>query len=297
MNDNQLRGFVRIVEAGSFTAAAESLYVTQSALSQQVKLLEHDVGFALFDHRAHKAMLTVAGRAFLPRAQQLLSLYGRAVDEGRFLEQAVQEQKRPLLVGCLDEQFLNIWLDLYDIMELMCNYEPLSVRYSGRDELIRMLLSGECQLSLQMESQEYEKAGLLFMPFAIVSEIVLLIGESAPGAGKTCTVEELSHYIVAFHNKQGCCLYEDALRYHLAAAYPATRLLEPEDFARADNKGTTALLIPRLQLPERAARYAVPLEWQSGIRLGVVLPPEPNDAALNFAADIQEYFRFHPSLW
>ena len=298
MNDKQLRGFVRIVESGSFTSAADELYITQSALSQQIKLLEKDLGVALFDHRTHKATLTVAGRAFVPRAQQLLALYGRAIDEGVFLQRSTQEQRRPLVVGCLDEQFLSIWMDLHSIMNAAhAEYESLSVRYDSRDELIRALLSGACQLSIQMESSEYERAGLLFVPFTTIHETVLFVGQPAVDGERTCTVEELSQYTVAFHNKRGHCLYEDALRPHLAAAYPMTRQLEPEDFDRAIGKGTVALLIPSLQLPERAAAYAVTLAWDAGIRLGMVMPPEPSEVARAYAADIQDYFAQHPSLW
>ena len=40
MNESALEGFVKIVEMNSFSAAAEALYLSQSALSQQIRTLE-----------------------------------------------------------------------------------------------------------------------------------------------------------------------------------------------------------------------------------------------------------------
>ena len=298
MNDKQLRGFIRIVEQGSFTAAADDLFITQSALSQQMKLLEQDLGFNLFDHRTHKATLTDAGRAFCERARQIMALYERSVDEGLFFQKMEQERRRPLLLGCLDEQFLGIWLDLYCVLEkLRPNFNPAAVRYENREELIRALLSGECQASVQLENRDYERAGLLFVPFASVHEMAFFVGGPPVEDGRVCTVEELASHTIAFHNERGECLYEDALRHHLSVAHPTTHILEREAFGRIGDHRSVVLLVPSLQMPERARHFAVPLEWNGAMRLGVVMPPEPDSIAQDYAAVIQEYFAEHPSPW
>src|SRR6218665_1525255 len=74
----QLRYFVEIAEHGSFTAAAERLYVAQSALSRQIKELEQHLGTLLLERTARQPRLTAAGEAFLDRARQLLADLERA---------------------------------------------------------------------------------------------------------------------------------------------------------------------------------------------------------------------------
>lgn len=69
----QLRYFVEIAQSGSFSAAAERLYIAQSALSRQIKELEHQLGTPLFERTARQPRLTSAGLAFLDRAQRLLA--------------------------------------------------------------------------------------------------------------------------------------------------------------------------------------------------------------------------------
>lgn len=67
-----LRYFVEIAEHGSFSVAAEKLFIAQSALSRQIKDLESLLGILLFERTARQPRLTPAGQAFLPRAKAIL---------------------------------------------------------------------------------------------------------------------------------------------------------------------------------------------------------------------------------
>lgn len=74
MDLNQLQSFVRVAQEGSFTRAAEKLYVTQPALSVQIKALETELGTPLFERRNRQIFLTEAGRVLLARAKEMLAL-------------------------------------------------------------------------------------------------------------------------------------------------------------------------------------------------------------------------------
>ncbi|MBN2977356.1 LysR family transcriptional regulator [Pseudomonas fluorescens] len=73
ISTRQLRYFVEIADSGSFSAAAERLFVAQSALSRQIKELEARLQTPLFERTARQPRLTAAGEAFYPRARNLLS--------------------------------------------------------------------------------------------------------------------------------------------------------------------------------------------------------------------------------
>jgi len=64
-----LQYFVEVAETGSFSRAAERLNVTQSWLSRQIKTLESQIGFKLFDRTSRTVLLTDRGREMLARAQ------------------------------------------------------------------------------------------------------------------------------------------------------------------------------------------------------------------------------------
>ena len=58
----QFNYLIKIVEEGGFIAASEKLFIAQSALSRQIKLLEEEVGFEIFDRGDKKIKLTKAGQ-------------------------------------------------------------------------------------------------------------------------------------------------------------------------------------------------------------------------------------------
>nr|WP_178124816.1 LysR family transcriptional regulator [Pseudomonas sp. Fl4BN1] len=73
ISTRQLRYFVEIAECGSFSAAAERLFVAQSALSRQIKELESQLQTPLFERTARLPRLTAAGEVFFPKARNLLT--------------------------------------------------------------------------------------------------------------------------------------------------------------------------------------------------------------------------------
>jgi DNA-binding transcriptional LysR family regulator len=68
MSLRQMEYLVAVVEEGSFTRAAQRLFVSQPALSHQVKALEESVGGKLLERQPQAVRLTPMGRAFLPHA-------------------------------------------------------------------------------------------------------------------------------------------------------------------------------------------------------------------------------------
>ena len=74
MELTQLRGFATVARLGSFTRAAEALFLSQPAMSLQVKALEKEFGQPLFERRGRTLLLTPAGRILLERAEQILGL-------------------------------------------------------------------------------------------------------------------------------------------------------------------------------------------------------------------------------
>src|SRR5262249_37249243 len=76
-----LRAFETTARLGSFTLAAKELLVTQAAVSQQVRLLEKRLGFALFERRANELELTEQGRAFQPGLTDAFDRIERLTDQ------------------------------------------------------------------------------------------------------------------------------------------------------------------------------------------------------------------------
>jgi LysR family transcriptional regulator, low CO2-responsive transcriptional regulator len=74
----QMRAFSAVARHLSFTRAARELHLTQPAVSQQLKLLEAEVGLPLFEHRGRTIQLTAAGAELRPYANQAIELLREA---------------------------------------------------------------------------------------------------------------------------------------------------------------------------------------------------------------------------
>lgn len=74
-----LRSFVTIAEAGSMTRAASRLFMTQSAISMQIKRLETSLGFSVLERSAQGMAPTVEGEQLLHFAHQMLALNDEAM--------------------------------------------------------------------------------------------------------------------------------------------------------------------------------------------------------------------------
>jgi len=72
MDTATLHAFLTVADSGSFSQAAEALFVTQPAVSKRVAALESELGMRLFDRIGRKVTLTEAGRILLPRARQVM---------------------------------------------------------------------------------------------------------------------------------------------------------------------------------------------------------------------------------
>lgn len=82
-----LRTLVTIVDAGTFSSAAEQLFRTPSAVSMQVKRIEEIVGQPLFNRDSRSVSATPAGELLLEHGRRLLSMNQEMV--GRFIEPEV----------------------------------------------------------------------------------------------------------------------------------------------------------------------------------------------------------------
>src|SRR6185437_1484136 len=110
-----LRGFEAAGRRLSFTLAAEELFLTQSALSRQIKSLEDALGLALFERRHRALALTPAGAAFHRDVAAALAALASATENVRGIA------RTPGLVVSTTVSFASLWI--------MPRLTPLRVRH------------------------------------------------------------------------------------------------------------------------------------------------------------------------
>ena len=96
VHGRDLRYFVAVATELHFTRAAEQLYVSQPALSKQIRMLERTLGTALFERDKREVRLSPAGRALLPHARRVLEAWDTACAA---IEEERRTQQSTLVVG------------------------------------------------------------------------------------------------------------------------------------------------------------------------------------------------------
>ena len=98
-----LRYFVALADAGSFTQAAERIFVAQPTLSQQIRRLEEIVGAQLLQRGREGIRLTRAGTVLLDASRNVLSLVDYEVDRARHVASLGRQRIRVVLPPRLPE--------------------------------------------------------------------------------------------------------------------------------------------------------------------------------------------------
>lgn len=96
MNLNQLKYFVAVAEHQSFTKAATQYYLSQTAITQQIRALEKTVGTRLIDRNSRPIELTPSGKVFLIEAKAILERMDMALTRTREVSAGMEG---PLRIG------------------------------------------------------------------------------------------------------------------------------------------------------------------------------------------------------
>ena len=90
MNLNRLEYFVAAAEELNFTRAAERMFISQTAMTQQIRALEEHIGVPLFTRDHHHVELTAAGRVYLNEARIILERSGEAERLARLVSEGTE---------------------------------------------------------------------------------------------------------------------------------------------------------------------------------------------------------------
>lgn len=92
-----LSTFISVAERGSFTKAAEALFITPPAVMKQINSLEERLGITLFDRSNHGLQLTDAGKSFFQDAKYIIDYSNRAIEKAKDIDN--QDKQQSIRIG------------------------------------------------------------------------------------------------------------------------------------------------------------------------------------------------------
>lgn len=139
----QIQYFHSVVENNSFSLAAEECNISQSAISQQIKALENELGFMLLERNNRKFTLTPAGEYFYKKTLILVSDYRKIVSDSYNI---ATNKNNTLKIGYLKDYSTDELQNT--VTEMILKYPKLSldIKRENHEQLYKMLRDGTVDL-------------------------------------------------------------------------------------------------------------------------------------------------------
>lgn len=145
MEIRQLKAFIAIAEAKTFTAGARLVHVTQAAISMQIRQLEDEVGVQLFTRTPRRVILTEAGERLLERARKILREHDTALME--VAEIAGAEYGR-LRIGSASAMFATAQLpEILEQLKIKFPHAEVNVVSGTSSALVEKISHGEIDVA------------------------------------------------------------------------------------------------------------------------------------------------------
>jgi len=157
MNLNQLEYFVTAAELLNFTKAAEKCFVSQTAMTQQIKALENNIGVPLFIRDKHHVELTTAGKVYLNEAKIILSRSDEAVRLARMASEGVEGE---ITIGYISGYGQSDFADILRNFRLAYPNIKVNLLKNNMSVLRDYLEQAKCDLIFAVSPRNNDKHGL-----------------------------------------------------------------------------------------------------------------------------------------
>jgi DNA-binding transcriptional LysR family regulator len=203
----QIRCFCAAVELGSFTAAAEALRVSQPAVAEQIRKLEHALGADLFVRAGRGVVLTEAGRAFAEHAVRSLRAVEDAADS---VGELAALRSGTVALGIFGEP--SAWRLDQVVAAFMGRHPGVSVQLVGRNSsaVVERIRRGELEAGVVLLPIDADKVDVR----PIVRDEVLYVSADPERTRQPATIERLAGTPLVFYDAESA--EADPIRRQLA---------------------------------------------------------------------------------
>lgn len=185
MNIRQLRYFLAVAHHGHFTRAAETCFVSQPALSQQIRALEKDLGTPLFDRLPTGAQLTSAGRVLRRHAERMVLELENA---RAAVEEAAGTVRGELSVAAVHTANLDVVVESLAVFREAHPDVLVRVQEESSDQVVASVLESRVDIGVCYEPAP--DAALSVEPL-YDEELVLVVPADDPLAGRDIALSEV----------------------------------------------------------------------------------------------------------
>lgn len=234
MNTQQLETFIQVAEQLNFARAAETLNVTQSAISRQIRALEEELGTKLFARTTRTVSLTPEGAIFLEHAKQILDHLQVAASR---MEHRSSNGARVLRIGCESEGDRDFLCRvLRRSRQQIPDFHPL-LRILPHRALLNLFFQGEVEVLFGIQEELPVREDFPFVPLYQLPLCCVMAPDHPLAGTEPIRVEELFSYPLAL-----CSAYTVPTRM-AALQKRIAQHLSPEQIYLCENAAAVEMLV------------------------------------------------------
>lgn len=144
MDLKQIENILAIANKGSITKAAEGLFVTQSALNQQLLKLEKEIGLPLFERRNHSMLPTDAGQIYLEGAREILEIKENTYKR---LSDLTDDSHGTISIVYTPERGADMFSEVFPVFHMLYPHIRFHTRELRNKQMEQLLMNRETDLA------------------------------------------------------------------------------------------------------------------------------------------------------
>lgn len=289
MYNPQLETFLRVADAGSFNKAAEESYITATAVTKQINLLEDSLGVKLFERTHRGLILTKAGKSLYQDAKYIIQYCKDSVTRAK---NAMQEDTAVIRIGTSPMTPAQLLMQIWPQIQEQCpDLKFQIIPYENTPKNAREILANlgknidvvggifdETMLDLRrcagLELSREPFCCAVSIHHRLAAKDKLQI-QDLYGENLLLIHRDWSHYV-------------DQLRDDLWKNHPQIKIMDfdfynMDIFNRCENSYGVLLAIPGWANVHPLLKV-IPVEWNHSIPYGLLHSPQPSDPVRRFLA-------------
>ena len=291
MYNHQLDTFIRTAKLGSFGKASEALYISSTAVIQQINLLENLCGFRLFVRTNHGVKLTPAGKSLYEDAKTLIRFSEDALQKARLLAESSESTLRigtSLLYKC--RMLPDLWPRVNEIQpDLKIEIRPMK-EYENRTTVFSRL-----GLDFDLFEGIYASAWRGSCRFLELQRQPLCCAVSRShrlAKASALSMQELSGEVLVMP-VQGASDEIDTFRAQVMRELPSTTIVDSsyygvDTFAMCEMNSYILITQPVYQ-DIHPNLVTVPLQTNFSMPYGLIYAKEPTTATVKFIKAVSSF--------
>lgn len=293
MHNHHLETFIRVADSGSFSKAADAMFISPTAVIKQIDLLEQELGLKLMERSSRGVSLTPAGESVYSDAKYMIQYSHDSIVRA---QNAMEKKEKVIRIGVslmTPAQFvLSLWPRIKEICPgLTFRLVPFDNTPANAREILKNLGA-----NIDIVAGWYDEDFLSSRGCAALrledEPICCAVSVNHRLAGnKRLSIEDLAGENLMLI-RRGWNRYTDALREHLWMNCPAIKVtdvpfFDVSVFNRCEEEGGVLVAFGKWESVHPLLKI-IPVDWGFTIPFGILHSPRPSSVVSEFLSAVKD---------